>query len=307
VIVVKLSAPVYTKGNYTIFIQPGINNGPIYDVCGQPILPQTLPFNTVDTVSAKINYTGKYGCQRDTLTFSHDAAHDVNQWSWTFNNSIRVNTQTHTIIFPAASTDTITLFVSNGVCTDSSLNVLVLDNQVKALFDAATVVCPGDTLGVKNNSIGSIDQWLWQYDVFSTSTVKDPPPYIFPDNNNREVFANIKLVATNTVLHCSDSIKHYVRILNNCFIAVPTAFTPNGDGLNDYFWPHNAYKADNLDFKVFNRWGQLVFKTSNWQVKWDGKINGVMQSTGVYVWFLSYTNRDTKQTVFQKGTVTLIR
>ena len=91
------------------------------------------------------------------------------------------------------------------------------------------------------------------------------------------------------------------------FIDVPTAFTPNNDGLNDYFRPHNALKADNYQFKVYNRWGQLIFQSANWREKWDGKINGVLQPTAVYVWMLSYIHRDTKQPVFKKGTVTLIR
>ena len=77
--------------------------------------------------------------------------------------------------------------------------------------------------------------------------------------------------------------------------------------MNDTFWPHNALKADNLVFKVFNRWGQMVFDSKGWRDKWDGKINGQLQPSGVYVWMLSYTHRDTKKQVFQKGTVMLIR
>jgi hypothetical protein len=98
-IVVKLSAPIYTKGTYNVTIQPGIDGSPIFDVCGQPILPQTLLFVTADTVNADFSYFLKYGCQRDTLTFSHDGAHDVNYWNWVFNNSTPILTQTHTIYF----------------------------------------------------------------------------------------------------------------------------------------------------------------------------------------------------------------
>jgi gliding motility-associated-like protein len=96
-------------------------------------------------------------------------------------------------------------------------------------------------------------------------------------------------------------------VLDNCFIAVPTGFTPNGDGLNDYLYPNNALKAINLDFKVYNRWGQLVFGSHDWQQKWDGKIGGIPQAPGVYVWYLRYTHRDTGKKIFQKGTTTLIR
>jgi len=66
-------------------------------------------------------------------------------------------------------------------------------------------------------------------------------------------------------------------------------------------------KTKDLEFKVFNRWGQAVFESHNWQEKWDGKIKGVLQQTGVYVWFLRYTHLDTGKKVFQKGTTTLIR
>ena len=88
---------------------------------------------------------------------------------------------------------------------------------------------------------------------------------------------------------------------------MPTAFTPNGDGKNDLFRVLNAVKAENLELLLFNRWGQLVFKTTNWKQGWDGKINGELQATGVYVWLLRYTDRNSKKRIEQKGTVTLIR
>jgi gliding motility-associated-like protein len=305
-VVVKFSSPIYTKGNYILSIQPGIDGSPIFDVCGQPLLPQTLPFNTADTVSALFTYSTKFGCQRDTLTFVHDGAHDVNTWSWIFNNGTPFTSQTHTIIWPAASSNTIQLMVSNGVCSDSASGTVVLDNEVKAIFTMPDVICPEDPLALTNSSTGQIDQWRWNYDIISSSTAKDPLPFLFP-TLNKEAYYTVKLVAFNNTLGCSDSARKTLIVLDHCFIAVPTAFTPNNDGLNDYFSPHNALKADNYDFQVYNRWGQRVFYSRNWKDRWDGRINGVLQATGVYVWMLSYTHHDTQKQVFQKGTVTLIR
>jgi gliding motility-associated-like protein len=142
--------------------------------------------------------------------------------------------------------------------------------------------------------------------VIATSTVKDPLPVLFP-TLNREAYYTVKLVAYNNTLGCTDSTRRTLTVLDHCFIGVPTAFTPNGDGLNDNFRPHNALKADNYEFKIYNRWGQLVFQTNNWQDKWNGTINGSPQGSGVFVWMLRYVHRDTKKEVFQKGTVTLIR
>jgi gliding motility-associated-like protein len=306
-IVIKFAAPIYTAGSYNVVIQPGIDGSPIFDACGQPILPQTLPYTTSDTVSALFQYTGKYGCQRDTLTFTHDGAHSVNKWNWIFNSGASINTQAHTIIFPASSTNTIQLMVSNGVCSDTASGVVVLGNEVKASFTMPDIICPEDPLVVTNTSTGQISSWRWNYDVIATRTDKDPPPFLFPANGNREAFYTVKLVVYNNVLGCNDSTRRTVTVLDHCFIGVPNAFTPNNDGRNDFFRPHNALKADNYSFQVFNRWGQQVFYSRNWKDKWDGRINGALQGTGVYVWMLSYTHRDTGKPVFQKGTVTLIR
>jgi len=305
-IIVKFNAPIYTAGTYTVIIQPGLDGSPIFDVCGQPILPQTLTFSTVDTVSAFYTYTSVLGCRNNSFTFIHDGAHGVNQWNWSVNNSSQYFTQTINQIFPAVSSNTVTLTVSNGTCTDTYSESFNFNNEVKADFEMPDFICPEDGLTVTDKSSGTINSWNWNFGVAGSSSVQDPPAQHFP-MNNRETVYNIRLVVTNTILNCSDSLTKYIRVLDNCLIAVPSAFTPNGDGLNDYFWPHNALKADNLEFKVYNRWGQLVFQTSNWQQKWDGTVRGAPQPSGVFVWFLRYTNRDTGQKVFQKGTVMLIR
>jgi gliding motility-associated-like protein len=106
---------------------------------------------------------------------------------------------------------------------------------------------------------------------------------------------------------CENTVSKPMTIYSSCFLAVPTAFTPNGDGLNDKLYPLNAIKAEQVEFKVFNRWGQLIFKTSNWKEGWNGTLNGVPQATGTYIWTLNYVNRDTKKAIQEKGTVVLIR
>jgi gliding motility-associated-like protein len=115
------------------------------------------------------------------------------------------------------------------------------------------------------------------------------------------------LRVNNSATGCSDSSYQTVTAIPNCYIAVPSAFTPNGDGKNDYLYPLNAYKTSHLTFRVFNRYGQLIFETHDWTMKWDGTINGTKQPPGTYVWYLDYTDSDTNKKVFLKGTTTLIR
>jgi gliding motility-associated-like protein len=166
-------------------------------------------------------------------------------------------------------------------------------------------VCPQDTVTFINKITGPIDHWQWTFGNGNTSILQTPPTQIYPLTGLEKLYT-VSLTAGNNT-GCQATATHTVKVLSACIIAVPSAFTPNNDGLNDYLYPLNAIKAENLDFKVFNRWGQLVFHSKDWTQKWDGKINGVLQATGVYIWMLDFTYRDTKQRFSLKGTSTLIR
>ncbi len=113
------------------------------------------------------------------------------------------------------------------------------------------------------------------------------------------------LVANET--GCTDSATILVKVFRtNPGIFVPTGFTPNGDGKNDLFRIIAAGIKKINYFRIYNRWGQLVFSTANDSNGWDGKINGKEQSTGTFAWIVSGVDYLDKP-FFRKGTVTLIR
>jgi gliding motility-associated-like protein len=127
----------------------------------------------------------------------------------------------------------------------------------------------------------------------------------------------------NPVAHLSEDISYIVKVTTDegCFaydtvnvrvfktapdIFVPTAFTPNGDGTNDVF-KAIPVGITSLDyFRVFNRWGQLVYNSPQIGSGWDGKVNGKLQATDSYVWMVQGTDF-TGKVISKKGTVTLIR
>jgi gliding motility-associated-like protein len=89
-------------------------------------------------------------------------------------------------------------------------------------------------------------------------------------------------------------------------IFVPTAFTPNGDGLNDLLVPIPAGISEFEYFRVYNRYGQLVFSTTEVGKGWNGRIAGKEQGSDSFVWYVK--GRDyTGKSIFKKGTSTLIR
>lgn len=107
--------------------------------------------------------------------------------------------------------------------------------------------------------------------------------------------------------NCVDSAYVSVKIFKtNPQVFVPTAFTPDGDGKNDLFRPIAVGISRIEYFRVFNRWGELVFSTTVNGKGWDGKIRGKDQGTGTFVWLVRGSDY-TGKTFFAKGTVTLIR
>lgn len=89
-------------------------------------------------------------------------------------------------------------------------------------------------------------------------------------------------------------------------ILVPSGFTPNGDGKNDILRPIPIGITELQYFRVYNRWGQLIFSTSQVGMGWDGRHNGIPQSSGTYV-FVTQGKDVFGKTVFRKGTSVLIR
>ena len=88
---------------------------------------------------------------------------------------------------------------------------------------------------------------------------------------------------------------------------MPSAFTPNRDGLNDELLASNADLAKNFSLTIFNRLGQLMFSSNNPLQGWDGRFKGNPQERGTYVWILNYIDPWNGKFINQKGTSILLR
>ena len=107
----------------------------------------------------------------------------------------------------------------------------------------------------------------------------------FTANTEGVYVANIKNI-------CASWTDTFRLRINHCGfeVFVPNAFSPNGDGVNDDLRPYfkmDNIKIGNYDFRLFNRWGSLVFASQNLNEAWDGTLKGQAAETGVYVWSLT--------------------
>jgi gliding motility-associated-like protein len=318
-----LSSPINTTGTYLVKIKRSSDNSQINNVCN--ILTQlgtSKNFNAYGAVSSAFTKNIKYGCKQAAITFKNGGVNGINHWLWNINDSTS-STNCYqadtTITYTDLSDKKVNLIVSNPACTDpgsvQTIKMANYNDTVKAGFiieknDVGAVeqtyfICPVEKAIFKDTSIGDIKYWLWTFGNGLTSTEEIPSPQSYQAKGKSAFDYPVNLIVRGN--YCSDTTTNFIKIIPNCLIDVPRAFTPNGDNLNDYLYPLNAYKADNLDFKVFNRFGQLVFETRDWTIKWDGKIKGADPIVGTYIWTLTYTDHDTKAPVSLSGTTVLIK
>ncbi|OIR00585.1 hypothetical protein GALL_172750 [mine drainage metagenome] len=303
---IDFAKKVTIGGNDTLVIQKGTDGNTLIDDCGTPI-PEgySAILNFPDTIATNFAYKVGYGCLYDTIHFSNDGNNGLDEWYWMFNGKVS-GSQYPSFTNIDSGENHLYVYFSNRRCSDSlSTLISLVHKNFDVSFTMQDGACAGDTVPIINTSLGAIDNYVWEFGDGTYSSSPYPGFHIYPTDKYQKTYI-VSLTASrgNT---CYKSFKNSITVLPNCYIAVPSAFTPNGDGLNDYLYPLNAYKADHLIFRVFNRFGQIVFETRDWTVKWDGTYKSLQQPSGTYVWTLDYTDMDTGKKVSKKGTTVLLR
>ncbi|MBL7711944.1 MAG: gliding motility-associated C-terminal domain-containing protein, partial [Chitinophagaceae bacterium] len=153
--------------------------------------------------------------------------------------------------------------------------------------------CPGDTIVLDASAAGA-DTYRWQ------------------DGSDQPVFkagqAGIYWVeAGKDQCSASDTVRLSMTNCNNC-ISIPTAFTPNGDGKNDFFRPLLQCPVLRFEMKLFNRYGEQMWSTNDPGQYWDGTFKGMLQQLGVYFYLIKirFDTPWVKEELY-KGHVTLVR
>ena len=219
----------------------------------------------------------------------------------------------------------LTIFDEDIIEPDETINFsITAANAEGQLLDAN---CDGQTILNTTYTIVNDDKCVTPV-IHSSS----PSPFCFGDTVLLNVAASNKLQwstgETTSAIFVSEAGKYFVTSFDHncnlkdsiileikycdCNVVVPTAFTPNGDGMNDLFRPLNAStcKVVKIDLTIFNRWGDLIFHSEDIQSPWDGTYKGDPLPIGVYMWTLEYavhSENEQETTGSMTGNVTLLR
>jgi gliding motility-associated-like protein len=192
---------------------------------------------------------------------------------------------------------------SRGCKNEVELNVVVIENPVsdfEYLISDSIIGFIETLIRVKDNSIGAI---TWQYAISDGSFYNDPDfPHIFQDSGNYTL--------TQTSYNwfgCNDIVSQEVYVQSKWLHHIPTAFSPNDDGLNDFWKPSTSY-AQEWTLRIYNSYGELVWQTNDPNESWDGMYRGQPAQQGVYSYtFRALPFRKNAGFKYSSGTVTVLR
>jgi len=191
---------------------------------------------------------------------------------------------------------------NSGCNTSGSLDVVIdLIEEDELLLPSRIVICPDDpstSVAILDAGIFSTFEWRLEPDQTIVST-------------NQSYQTSIPGRYEVTIDNGLTCIRDYVDVIEDCRprIFAPTAFTPNGDGLNDSFGVFNNPFVTEFNIFIYNRWGELVYHAENVDFTWDGSFRGDMSPPGTYAYVVTFSSSlDSSLRQFeQHGGVTLIR
>jgi gliding motility-associated-like protein len=287
--------PYTLPGTYTVTHVVTGSNG-CRDTVRKPITVYALP---------NANFSFNTPCQNNVTVFLDSSVAfpaTVVNWSWSFGDGSgdTVN-QNPTHIYATPGTYTATLVVESSLgCFDTLKKAVTVLPSPVANFTMSPN--PANALDVVSFTDLSTPQstlitWYWDFGDTLLSNLQNPT-HTYLNAGNYSV-----LLEVTDQYGCKDTIRR--DILISLLPQVPTAFTPNGDGANDFLFVRGG-PFEKMHFRVYNNWGELVFETTDQKIGWDGTVSGVEQPMSVYVWMLDVETYN-KKIIHKSGDVTLLK
>ena len=243
-------------------------------------------------------------CEGECTSFNSAVDNYPLKYSWKFEGGAPGYIEgitTGTICYPKPGIYAVTLTVFNAGGEDSYTKMLHVINKPLPRFADTTI-----TISYKSNIILSACADAMVVDWYKDGKLicANCPDLAVEAKDHHSLF---HCVVRN--VKCADSCRYDMWVTGIPHdLRLPSAFSPNGDGLNDLF----RIITDNpnivlLDLSVYNRWGERIFSTESKHIGWDGTHKGMPMEIGTYFWSIRYKVLGSHEVHSQKGDVTLIR
>jgi gliding motility-associated-like protein len=264
---------------------------------------------------ANFSVTNPFGCPIVCATFPESSTVGggdvITDWTWDFGDGEGSTSQNPTHCYPTSGFYNVTLTVtSNHLCKDDTTKVNVVQVFDEPVADFTTDPNPASILNpeVSFTNASSTDVTYWNYDFGDGQSINPNTPnpvHMYPTTGPATYTVTLSVHNSHD---CWNTTTHEVVIEPEFTFYIPNAFTPNNDGVNDYFYGQGIGIKE-YDIYIFDRWGNMIYHGDNINTSmWDGKANhgSEVAQQDVYVWKVKLTD------VFGKkhnyiGTVTLVK
>lgn len=197
-----------------------------------------------------------------------------------------------TINVSAPGTYSVTVTDAHGCTVNSGVNITTIIPSPLSFLPADTTVCSYGSVEIK--VAPGYSKYVWSNGAISSSiTISQPGQYWLEATSNSSQCTGKDTI----IVSPKDCLTGFY---------IPTAFTPNGDGKNDLFKPIIGGVVKQYRFSIYNRWGELVFQTSELTKGWDGLFKNQLSANNVFVWQCSYQIEGEKVKI-ERGTVAVIK
>lgn len=287
--------PYTASGTFTVTLIAGSSNG-CYDTIQKQITVNPLPIAA---------FTVNTPCEGSPVTFTDQSfisSGAVTQWDYDFGDgTAHGTTQIVNHVFNGTSTYNVILTVTSALgCSDTAIVPVTILTRP----DAAFTMSPNPVLALEavqftDQSSGNTPIIDWYYNFGDSSGINQQnPSHVYANGGIYPVY----LIVTDQN-GCRDTAFSELSVA--LLPAVPSAFTPNGDGENDVFRVRGG-PFEALNFRVYNSWGQLIYFSGDQNEGWDGTFKGEDQPMGVYTWTLEVIVTGGR-VITKTGDVTLMR
>jgi len=246
------------------------------------------------------------GCLNEAIIFlgnQTDNQTNITQWNWNFGDGSisQLQNPVHTYSLSGNTDVQLNAVASNGCVSDNIIKKVNV-GYVYAKASNDTTILPNIPFQLQvafGGDFNGIPSFLWSPATGLSNSLGWNPTASLQDDITY-------IVTVTTPQGCSVKDTVNIKVFKGSAVYVPTGFTPNRDGRNDFLRGLYIGIKKVHYFKIYNRWGQQIFSTNSLIEGWDGTIKGVKQQTGTYVWMLKA--EDLAGKIYEmKGVSTLIR
>jgi gliding motility-associated-like protein len=269
-------------------------------------VPVSINVKKVLQPIVKITLSANYVCAGMPVTFTTNGQDidSVSRYQWYINGQSLGSNSSQFASAELSDNDKINCVVTmppdgcytNSTIASDTLTMHIYPLPILLVNPIDTTISPGASVQFKVTTTAPVATLIWTPATgLSDTAIADP----VAQPNGTTAYK----ITARSYEGCETAKTATIHVFIK--LQMPTAFSPNGDGVNDFFNIPKDALIDLDEFAVYDRWGNLVFKTKTRNKGWDGTANGIKLEAGTFVFVINGKVNDRK--VIVKGTVTLIR